>query len=90
LDAWPLLIDIYPTKDVEDFKIQRKAATVSFLGTGLSVDIVPVIEDPKRPGYGWQFDLQEMGRSSKRAPHAKSSSCVTGRIKTRISGRWFA
>jgi hypothetical protein len=42
-----LLISIYPTKDVEDFQIQRKAATVSFVGTGISVDVVPVIEDPK-------------------------------------------
>ena len=54
-----LLISIYPNKDVEDFQIQRKAATVSFVGTGLSVDIVPVIEDPNKPGYGWQFDLQD-------------------------------
>lgn len=40
---YKLLIEIYPNKDVEDFEIQRKAATVSFVGTGLSVDIVPVI-----------------------------------------------
>lgn len=51
-----LLIDIYPNKKVEDFEIQRKAATVTFSGSGLSVDIVPVIEDPKRDYYGWQFD----------------------------------
>jgi len=55
---YELLIKQYPTKSVEDFEIQRKAATVTFAGTGLSVDIVPVIEDPDRPGYGWQFDLQ--------------------------------
>ena len=54
-----LLIKIYPTKAVEDFEIQRKAATVSFVGSGLSVDIVPVIEDPDQPGYGWQFDLHD-------------------------------
>jgi tRNA nucleotidyltransferase (CCA-adding enzyme) len=54
-----LLISIYPNKDVEDFEIQRKAATVSFVGTGLSVDVVPVIEDSSRPHYGWQFDLQD-------------------------------
>jgi tRNA nucleotidyltransferase (CCA-adding enzyme) len=46
-----LLLKIYPNKDVEDFEIQRKAATVSFVGSGLSVDIVPVIEDEARPGY---------------------------------------
>ncbi|BEP66808.1 MULTISPECIES: CBASS oligonucleotide cyclase [unclassified Variovorax] len=53
------LIKLYPTKTVEDFEIQRKAATVTFVGTGLSVDIVPVIEDPGRPGYGWQFDIHD-------------------------------
>lgn len=56
---YDLLIKIYPNKDVEDFQIQRKAATVSFVGTGLSVDIVPVIEDEYRAGYGWQFDPQD-------------------------------
>lgn len=56
---YDLLVKIYPNKDVEDFAIQRKAATVSFVGTGLTVDIVPVIEDENRPGYGWQFDLQD-------------------------------
>lgn len=56
---YDLLIKIYPTKAVEDFQIQRKAATVSFIGTGISVDVVPVIEDENRPGYGWQFDLHD-------------------------------
>nr|WP_249815006.1 MULTISPECIES: CBASS oligonucleotide cyclase [unclassified Bradyrhizobium] len=65
---YKLLIEIYPNKDVEDFEIQRKAATVSFVGTGLSVDIVPVIEDPLRPGYGWQFDLQDGSRLQTCAP----------------------
>ena len=37
-----LLIRIYPNKDVGDFEIQRKATTVSFVGSGLSVDVVPV------------------------------------------------
>ena len=46
---YDLLIKIYPNKSVEDFEIQRKAATVTFVGTGLSVDIVPVIE-PFTPG----------------------------------------
>lgn len=65
---YKLLIEIYPNKDVEDFEIQRKAATVSFVGTGLSVDIVPVIEDPLRPSYGWQFDLQDGSRLQTCAP----------------------
>lgn len=63
-----LLIEIYPNKDVEDFEIQRKAATVSFVGTGLSVDVVPVIEDPKRPGNGWQFDLRDGSKMETCAP----------------------
>jgi len=63
-----LLIAVYPTKDVEDFKIQRKAATVSFVRTGLSVDIVPVVEDPAKPGYGWQFDPADGGKMQTCAP----------------------
>jgi hypothetical protein len=63
-----LLIGIYPNKDVEDFEIQRKAATVSFVGSGLSVDVVPVIEDPNKPGYGWQFDLQDGSKMQTCAP----------------------
>ena len=51
-----LLIEIYPNKAVEDFEIQRKAATVTFVGSGLSVDIVPVIENTEKPGYGVQYD----------------------------------
>ena len=57
-----LLIKLYPNKDVEDFEIQRKAATVSFVGSGLSVDVVPIIEDEARPGYGWQYDLHDGSR----------------------------
>ncbi|MCX8252692.1 Nucleotidyltransferase (plasmid) [Beijerinckiaceae bacterium RH AL1] len=65
---YDLLIKIYPTKDVEDFQIQRKAATVSFVGTGISVDIVPVIEDASRPGYGWQFDIHDYSKIQTCAP----------------------
>ena len=54
-----LLIRIYPNKDVGDFEIQRKATTVSFVGSGLSVDVVPVIQDEDRPDYGWQFNPQD-------------------------------
>lgn len=54
-----LLIKIYPSKAVEDFEIQRKAAKVTFAGTGLSVDIVPVIEDEGQPDHGWQFDIHD-------------------------------
>ena len=57
--VYDLLIKIYPTKAVDDFQIQRKATTVSFVGTGISVDVVPVIEDATRLGYGWQFDIHD-------------------------------
>jgi tRNA nucleotidyltransferase (CCA-adding enzyme) len=53
------LVGIYPNKSVEDFTIQRKAATVAFVRSGLSVDVVPVIEDTSRVGFGWQFDLHD-------------------------------
>ena len=56
---YDLLVEQYPTKSVEDFQIQRKAATVTFVGSGLMVDIVPVIEDPDRSGYGWQYDIRD-------------------------------
>ena len=56
---YDLLIAQYPTKSVEDFQIQRKAATVTFVGSGLNVDIVPVIEDETREGYGWQYDIHD-------------------------------
>lgn len=65
---YELLIKIYPNKSVEDFEIQRKAATVTFVGTGLSVDIVPVIEDENRPGYGWQFDIHDGSKMQTCAP----------------------
>ena len=69
---YDLLIKIYPNKSVEDFEIQRKAATVTFVGTGLSVDIVPVIEDEARPGFGWQFDIHD---------GSKIQTCATCQIK---------
>lgn len=56
---YDLLVKIYPNKDVEDFQIQRKAATVAFVGSGLSVDIVPVVEHVTQPDYGWQFDIRD-------------------------------
>ncbi|MGK2742427.1 CBASS oligonucleotide cyclase [Tepidicaulis sp. LMO-SS28] len=65
---YDLLIKQYPTKAVEDFEIQRKAATVTFVGTGLSVDVVPVIEDESRPGYGWQFDIHDGSKIETCAP----------------------
>ena len=63
-----LLVEQYPTKSVEDFTIQRKAATVQFVGSGLAVDIVPVIQDEHREGYGWQFDLSDGSKMETCAP----------------------
>ncbi len=65
---YDLLIKQYPSKSVEDFEIQRKAATVTFVGTGLSVDIVPVIEDENQRGYGWQFDIHDGSKIQTCAP----------------------
>jgi len=65
---YELLIEIYPNKSIEDFEIQRKAATVTFAGSGLSVDIVPVIEDPSQDGYGWQYDIRDGSRIQTCAP----------------------
>ncbi|WP_235209712.1 nucleotidyltransferase domain-containing protein [Sphingobium sp. Ant17] len=82
-----LLIKIYPTKSVEDFEIQRKAATVKFVGSGLSVDIVPVIEDATRAGYGWQYDIHD-GSKVQTCARARFSSFAIARIRTAISAPW--
>jgi len=62
------LIKLYPNKSVEDFEIQRKAAKVTFVGTGLEVDIVPVIENPNKENYGWQFDRIDGSKTETCAP----------------------
>jgi len=62
------LVNLYPNKSVEDFEIQRKAAKVTFVGTGLEVDIVPVIENPNKEGYGWQFDRIDGSKTETCAP----------------------
>ena len=61
-DIFDLLTGLYPNKSIEDFEIQKKAATITFAGTGLSVDIVPVIKDEDQNDYGWQFDSQDGSR----------------------------
>lgn len=88
------LIDVYPTKSVEDFEIQRRAAKVTFVGTGLSVDIVPVIEDEDRPGYGWQFDLLDGSKIQTCAPCAikfirdRKNQDADFRTLVRMAKRW--
>jgi tRNA nucleotidyltransferase (CCA-adding enzyme) len=49
------LTSLYPNKSVEDFEIQKRAATVTFVGSGLDVDVVPIIQIPSQPDCGWQF-----------------------------------
>lgn len=88
------LIKLYPNKAVEDFEIQRKAATVTFVGSGLSVDIVPVIEDSARPGYGWQFDIRDNTKVQTCAPcqikFVRDRKDVDGDFRTliRLAKKW--
>lgn len=63
-----LLIRVYPNKAVEDFEIQRRAATVTFVKSGLSVDVVPVIQDSYNENHGWQFDLSTKEKNLTCAP----------------------
>jgi hypothetical protein len=70
---YDLLIKVYPNKSIEHFEIQRKALTVSFVRSGLSVDVVPVIEDSSRPGFGWQFDRDD--------PIFRQETCAPCQIK---------
>lgn len=63
-----LLIKIYPNKAVDDFEIQRRAAKVTFAKTGLSVDVVPVIQDEHNPAHGWQFDKDTKEKNLTCAP----------------------
>lgn len=65
---YELLIEIYPTKKVKEFEIQRRAATVTFIGSGLTVDVVPVLQVPNSPDHGWQFDIQTGAKNLTCAP----------------------
>ena len=91
---YKLLIDIYPTKSVEHFEIQRKAATVTFVGTGLSVDVVPVINDAANDGYGWQFDIQDGTKTRTCAPcqikfvRDRKSKDADFRTLVRLAKKW--
>jgi hypothetical protein len=68
---YEFLIAAYPTKTVDQFSIQKRAATVVFTGSGLSVDVVPVIAKNDQPGYGWQYGLDG----------SKTLTCAPGQIK---------
>jgi tRNA nucleotidyltransferase (CCA-adding enzyme) len=66
--VYDLLIDIYPNKNVEDFEIQRRAAKVTFVKSGLEVDVVPVLQHGTNPDHGWQYDIQSGARNLTCAP----------------------
>jgi tRNA nucleotidyltransferase (CCA-adding enzyme) len=65
---YDLLLEIYPTKKVEDFEIQRRAATVTFVKSGLTVDVVPVLQHATNTDHGWQFDIQTGAKNLTCAP----------------------
>lgn len=91
---YDLLLKIYPNKAVEDFEIQRKAATVTFVGSGLSVDIVPIIADDARPDYGWQYDLEDGSRMETSPPgqirfiRARKEKDKDFRTLVRLGKKW--
>lgn len=89
-----LLTKIYPTKAVEDFEIQRRAATVTFVKSGLSVDVVPVIQDAQEPNHGWQYDLKTKEKNLTCAPchiqfiRDRKNSDKHYRTLVRMAKRW--
>ena len=82
-----LLVKVYPHKTIEDFEIQRKAATVTFVRSGLSVDVVPVIEDRIAPATAGS--LIEMIRTPRPVRPAKLSSSATAKRRIRTSAPWY-
>lgn len=91
---YTLLTKIYPTKAVEDFEIQRRAATVTFVKSGLSVDVVPVIQDTQEPNHGWQYDLKTKEKNLTCAPchiqfiRDRKNSDKHYRTLVRMAKRW--
>lgn len=93
-NIYDVLVNLYPNKSVEHFEIQRKAATVNFVGSGLSVDIVPVIENPWKSGYGWQYDIHDGSRVETCAPcqvkfvQKRKDADANFRTLVRLGKRW--
>ena len=93
-DVYSSLLAIYPNKALGDFEIQRKATTVSFVGTGLNVDVVPVVADRQRPDYGWQYSAADGSRTETCPPgHLKfirdrKAKDRDFRTLVRLSKRW--
>lgn len=48
------LLKAYPNKKAEDFKAGEKTVNLVFRGSGLSVDLVPVVPLKKTPTHVWQ------------------------------------
>ncbi len=48
------LLSAYPNKKAEDFKAGEKTVNLVFRGTGLKVDLVPVVPFSQKPNYVWQ------------------------------------
>lgn len=91
---YELLMDIYPTKKVGDFEIQRRAATVTFVKSGLIVDVVPVLQHSTNLDHGWQFDIQIGAKNLTCAPchiqfiHARKDKDKHFRTLVRLAKRW--
>lgn len=91
---YELLIDIYPTKKVEDFEIQRRAATVTFAKSGLIVDVVPVLQHSKNLDHGWQFDILSGAKNLTCAPchiqfiQTRKNKDKHFRTLVRLAKRW--
>ena len=91
---YELLIKIYPNKNVDDFEIQRRAATVTFVKSGLIVDVVPVLQHSTNPNHGWQFDIQSGARNLTCAPchiqfiRARKDKDKHFRTLVRLAKRW--
>lgn len=90
---YEFLVAAYPTKAVDNFTIGKRTATVEFIGSGLTVDVVPVIQDTSRDGYGWQFSA-DGDRTLTCAPcqiqfiRDRKASDADFRTLVRLAKRW--
>jgi hypothetical protein len=49
-----LLVKLYPNKNPADFTVQPRTLGIVFIGSGLNVDLVPVIPVDEKDDYGYQ------------------------------------
>jgi hypothetical protein len=91
--VYDFLVASYPTKAVEHFTIGKRTATVVFVGSGLSVDVVPVVQDSVHEGYGWQYS-EDGAKTLTCAPcqigfvRARKSADADFRTLVRLAKRW--